>query len=259
MSYERKIRTSAQPSQSLQSLPNGDYAEPKSHYLKGRLTHKGRKTMARIALPLSLALGAMLAAGNAATAGENAQTKIGTSQGRTGTSMTLGGSGTAAKAAAAPDTEQVWWGYWRGYRRGFYNGLYAGPGWGWGGWGGYYYPTYAYPAVSFYPPIVGFGARVGPLGFGVGINGTGNDVAAPAVSLNLAQAPKPAAQPQTQPKAPQPPARYDGGPANPIPLPKEDAQPAPAPPQETGLPVSLPKKTTTQPAKPYAYKGYGEK
>jgi hypothetical protein len=223
--------------------------------------------MTRFTFPVTFALGALLIAGNAATAGDDVQNKIGATGGRSAAAtMTLGGKGTAAAAASAPDTELAWYhGYYRGYRRGFYNGYYGG------GWAPYYagyypavYPAY-YPSYygGYYPPVIGFGARIGPVGVGVyGINGTSSDVSAPALSLNLggkaAQASKPATT-NTEPGS----YRYDGGPANPVPLPKQDAsapngQTAPALPADTGLPVSLPKKAS-QPAKPYAYKAYGEK
>jgi hypothetical protein len=227
--------------------------------------------MARIVFTVSLALVAMLAAANAATADDKVPAKPGFSGGALGgTTMTLGGKGTAASAKAAPDTELAWYhGYFRGYNRGFYNGFYSG-------WGGYYsgfYPAvypYAvgYSPPVFYPPVLGFYGRFGGISVGLyGINGTGSDLAAPAVSLNLAGTTSSMAQRPSQ----QAPVsgfqggayRYDWNPANPVPLPKQESgapngQATPVLPPNTGLPVSLPK-TTTQPTKPYAYKGYGEK
>ncbi|HEV3385319.1 MAG TPA: hypothetical protein VG097_10900 [Gemmata sp.] len=223
--------------------------------------------MVRFIFPVTLALGAILVAGNAATAGDNGLSKVGATAGRTETAtMTLGGKGTAASAASSADTELAWYhGYYRGYRRGFYNGYY-------GGLGGYYagYYPYAYPyanpyyyGAAYYPPLLGVGVRVGRVAVGVGINGNSSDVSAPAVALNLGGS---APQQQTPPANEQPGAyRYDGGPANPVPLPKQDSgtpngQATPTLPANTGLPVSLPKTVTTaKPTKPYTYKGFGEK
>jgi hypothetical protein len=227
--------------------------------------------MTRIAFTVPLALGAMLAAANAATAGDNVPAKTGFSGGAVGTpSMTLVGQGTAASARTAADTEQVWYhGYYRGYRRGFYNGYYGGLG---GYYGAYYPAVYPYGvgyySPAFYPPVLGFNGRFGGISVGLyGINGTGSDVSAPAVSLNLTGSPYSVAQRPTQ-QTPAPTTqpggyRYDWGPANPVPLPKQDpsapnSQATPTLPPDAGLPVSLPKKAT-QPAKPYTYKGYGEK
>ncbi len=227
--------------------------------------------MTRIAFTVPLALGAMLAVGNTATAGDKVPAKSGFSGGAVSTtSMTLVGQGTAASAKAASDSEQVWYhGYYRGYRRGFYSGYYGGLG---GYYGGYYPALYPYGAgyysPAFYPPVLGINGRFGGISVGLyGINGTGSDVSASAVSLNLTGSPYSVAQRPTQQQtlAPtaQPGYRYDWGPANPVPLPKQDAsapngQAAPSLPPDAGLPVSLPKKIT-QPAKPYTYKGYGEK
>jgi len=216
--------------------------------------------MMRFTVPVTFALGAILVASNAASAGDDVQNKIGATGGRSAAStMTLGGKGTAASAASAADTELAWYrGYYRGYRRGFYNGYYGG---GWAPYySGYYYPAY-YPSYygGYYPPVFGFGARIGPVGIGVyGINGTSDDVSAPALSLNLGGSKAQASKPATTNADPGS-YRYDGGPANPIPLPKLDpgapsGQAAPAP-ASTGLPVSLPKATT----KTYTYKAYGEK
>ncbi len=222
--------------------------------------------MARFVFSVSLALGAILVASNAASAGENIQSKVGATGSRAeSATITLGGKGTAASAAAAADSELT---CCRGYRRGYYCGYYGGLGGCYSGYYPYSY-SYSYPSAypyyytpAYYPPVIGFGARFGPLRVGVyGINGTGSDVAAPAVALNLggSTAQQPASPTNAQPG----PYRYDGGPANPIPLPKQDlnspnGQATPTLPANTGLPVSL-NKTESKPAKPYTYKGYGEK
>ena len=227
--------------------------------------------MRRIAIPVLLALGAIVLTGDNASADDKVPMKSGFSGGAVSApTMTLGGKGTPAAAASAPDTEQAWYhGYYRGYRRGFYNGYYAGyPAY----YSGFYPAVYPYPyGVGYYPPAIGYYGRFGGVRVGVyGINGTSSDVSAPAVSLNLGgninpldlgsspATPTPRTQPSTQPD----PFRYDGGPSAPIPLPKQDAGPngQATPPDQpnNGLPVSLPKKTT-QPSKPYTYKGYGEK
>jgi hypothetical protein len=143
-----------------------------------------------------------------------------------------------------------------------------------------------YYSVGYYSP---FFARVGPFGrvrgIAVGVGGVATDVVAPAIPLSGAVAPAaqpaiPATQlpaqsvqpaipsvqsskPGTTIPSPMPQLRYDGGPNNPVPIPKADpnnpnGQAIPPLPPETGLPVSLPK-GQAKPAKPYAYKGYGEK
>lgn len=229
--------------------------------------------MARIAFTVPLALGTMLVAGNAATAADKVSAKSGFGGGAVvTTTMNLGGQGTAASAKAASDTELAWYhgGYYRGYRRGFYNGFY-------GGWGGYYPAFYPYAGfyspAYYYPPVLGFNGGFGGISVGLyGIKGTGSDATAPAVTLNLAGPTNSVAQRASQSMSPpaslpgtyQPGAfRYDWDPANPVPQPKQDpgasnGQAAPTLPPSTGLPVSLPK-TQTPPAKPYTYKGYGEK
>jgi hypothetical protein len=226
--------------------------------------------MARIAFPVTLALGAILVAGNAATADDKVPAKSSFSSVSPST-MTLGGQGTAASAKAAPDSQLTWFpGYRAGYRNGFYRGYYGG-GWGWGGYYPAYYP-YAYPVgygVGLYPPVVGFYGRFGGVAVGFGINGTAGDLAAPVVPLNLSGSGNPmilgGAKQGQSPAPPVQPGQfqYDGGPNAPVPLPKQDAgapnsQATPNLPPSTGLPVSLPK-AGTPPAKPYAYKGYGEK
>ncbi|MBA4062661.1 MAG: hypothetical protein C0501_02930 [Isosphaera sp.] len=208
-----------------------------------------------------------------------------------GTTMTLGGQGTAAQAAAADDTEltgyrRYYGGYYGGFgyggygfNRGFYPGFggfgyrgfspgFAGYGFNRGfGYGGFYPGYYggfrpafytSYYSRSFYPYYGGFGGFYNGFGYGFGngfycgISGTKDDLAAPVVSLGLKVANNPTAAREPAPAAPADGTfRYDGGPANPVPLPAPEARPAPA-----GLPVSLPKAT---PARPYTYKAYGEK
>ena len=130
----------------------------------------------------ALALGAVLAASGAVSAGDGNTVLL--SGGKGSTTMTLGGSGTAEKAATE-DTELAgyrgyyggyrggygyrgWGGGYGGYRGGYYGGYrgayyggyragywggYRGGYWGgyrggWGGWGGYARPYYA----GFYRP-----------------------------------------------------------------------------------------------------------
>jgi hypothetical protein len=250
-----------------------------------------RKTLAAAAL----ALGVVLAANGNVTAGDNGLAKSGFSGGpayngsASGITMTLGGQGTPTQAAGSDDTELTrggggrggggarggggfrggygggyrggygggygrgyggYGGYGRGYGYGGYGRGFGYGGWGWGGYYGYpaYYPYY------LYPPYAGY----------YGINGTSDDVSAPAVSLGLAVARNPVAQPFTNvpgPAAAPGTYRYDGGPASPVPFPQQDnpnGQANPATPQTTNIPVSLPKKVTT-PVKPYTFKAYGEK
>jgi len=213
-----------------------------------------------------------------------------------GTTMTLGGQGTAAQAAAADDTELTHfyrhgYGYHGGYRGyyGGYRGYYGGFGYGYGRgygygyrpyYGGYYggyRPYYGYSSFASYsyPSYYGgYGLGCGYGGYGAvgysysgyssygggfyGIAGTKEDASAPVVSLAL----KVANNPLT-PREPAPTAnadgsfRYDGGPANPVPQPKADAEPSARANLSAGsLPVSLPK---AKPAGPYTYKAYGEK
>lgn len=133
----------------------------------------------------ALALGAVLALNGIASA-DDAPTKS-----SFGTTMTLGGQGTAAQAAGADDTELTGGyyggyrggyggyrgGYYGGYRGGYYGGGwgyrggyyggYRGYGYGWGGygyrgWGGYYggYRPYYGLSIGFgYPYWGGYGYR----------------------------------------------------------------------------------------------------
>jgi hypothetical protein len=203
----------------------------------------------------ALALGVVLAVNGLCAAGDT-PTKLGT---KSGTTMTLGGTGTAAQAAASTDDTELaccwrrWCGY--GWGGGYGGGYYAG--WG-GGWGGRYvgYRPILRPYATHYAVTRG--------GWGRGyyaISGNASDVNAPLVSLNLSVARNPfAVQAHTvtgQDAQPDNGFRYDGGPINPVPLPRPDASPTTqAPATATGLPVSLPK---AKPASPYTYKAYGEK
>ena len=195
--------------------------------------------------------GATLAAGGSAVAAEPAKSSFGGGFG--GTTLTLGGQGTAASAATATDDTELTHGYRGGYRgyyggyRGFYGGYrgyyggyrgYYGRGWGYGrygGWGGYspYYYSYGYrpffrPWRSYYG-YGGLGYGYGGLGYGgygfgpgiyIGIAGTNDDKNAPVLTLGL---------------------------------PRAEAGSSSA---TENLPISLKKET---PASPYRYKAYGEK
>lgn len=199
----------------------------------------------------ALALGAVLAL-NGISSADDAPTKS-----SFGTTMTLGGQGTAAQAAGADDVELTHYyrggygyrgGYYGGgwgYRGGYYGG-YRGYGWGGyrGGWGGYYggyRPYYGYNGFigyggyrpyyyGGYGGFVGYGSYYGGFGYGgwgggyCGISGTGDDAGAPIVSLNMAVTKNPVTGA----------FKADGASAT--------------------LPVSLPKASS-----PYTYKAYGEK
>jgi hypothetical protein len=226
--------------------------------------------MARLAYSLSFAFLASLAWGSLATAADPLPTKSGFSAAPAAT-MTLGGHGTAASAAGAADSELAWYhGYYRGYRRGYYNGFYGGLGYPY--YAGYYPAIYPYGvgyySPAYYPPVLGYSGRLGGISVGLyGINATGSDLTAPAVSLNLANpsAPRPnSTAPASAPTATPGLYQYDGGPMNPVPLPKQDpnipsSSAAPTPAPNAGLPVSLPKTSAPAPTKPYVYKAYGEK
>ena len=243
--------------------------------------------MVRTILTPALALGAVLTVNGLATAQEGGPGKAGVD----GFTMTLGGAGTAAQAAADDDTELTHgyrrgWGGYGGYRGGYYGGGWGGGygrGWGGGyyggyrpyyagyggyggGWGGYYggYRSYysSYYAYRSYPVYYGGYSDWCHPGYSIyyGINGDGDDLSAPAMLLG-SSAPKNTVA--ARPTAPDAPAtagtfRYDGGPASPVPLPKPDANPTGRGKAEpaTALPVSLQK---AKPASPYTYKAYGEK
>ena len=220
----------------------------------------------------ALALGAVLATNGfaVAQASDPARPKL-----DTGFTMTLGGTGTAAEAASADDTELTHWyrRYYRGYRS--YYGGYGYGGWGYGGWGyssfryyssfrPVYYRPYVYRPVYFRPayyrpyyfpraiPYVSYGR-----GYYWRIDADEDDLNTPVITLGSSVPSKPAdvVYPIVPIVEQEGGLRYDGGPANPVPLPKPDAsQPSPA--QANGLPVSLQK---TKPASPYTYKAYGEK
>ncbi len=230
--------------------------------------------MARTIWTSVLTLGVVLTVNGIAAAGDDGTTKSGIGG---GFAMTLGGTGTAAQAAANADDAELTFHHRRYYGGGYYGGY------------GYSYPSYSYGYSNFYcPPYYGGGFGYGGYGggfaysrpyygggFGYGggysyggyyggyrghyghhrgywrINGTDED--APVISLAMTVAnnpmaakPAPAAQPNSG-------TWYDGGPANPVPLPKAESGTRTAP--ATGLPVSLPK---TQPTK-YTFKAYGEK
>ena len=208
----------------------------------------------------ALALGAVLALNGISSADDTPTTKS-----SFGTTMTLGGQGTAAQAAGADDVELTG-GYYRGgygYRGGYYGGgwgyrggYYGGyRGYGWGGyrgygWGGYYggyRPYYGYNGfIGFggyrpyyyggYGGFVGYNSYYGGFGYGgyggwgggyCGISGSAGDAAAPIVSLNMAVTKNPVT------------GTF-----------KADGDSAAA----SSLPVSLPKASS-----PYTYKAYGEK
>jgi len=194
----------------------------------------------------ALALGALLMLNGIASAGDNSPTHS-----SFGTTMTLGGQGSADQAAAADDTELTHYyrggyggyrgGYYGGYRGGYggygggYRGYYGGFGGGYyGGYRGYYggyrpyYGGYGYGGYRAYYRPYSYGGFVGYGGFGYGgysgysgyycgISGNEADANAPAVSLNMA-------------------------------VPDNTA------PTTTALPVSL-----TKPTSPYTFKAYGEK
>jgi hypothetical protein len=180
--------------------------------------------------------------------------------------MTLGGAGTAAKAAASTDDTALACCCWRHWGCGYgwgggYGGGYAGWGGGWGG--GYANTAWAAGYRPFLRPYAThYAVSRGLRGGFAYIGGTTSDINAPVVSLNLSVAKNPLAmQALTTDNAAQPQPgngfRYDGGPINPIPLPRPDASPTTqAQTPATGLPVSLQK---TKPASPYTYKAYGEK
>jgi hypothetical protein len=236
----------------------------------------------------ALALGAVLVANGFAAAQESGPAKSGPDSGFT---MALGGTGTAAQAASADDTEVMHWnrrgygyggyrgyygggwggGYYAGYGRGWGGGYYGGYGRGWGGgygggWGGGYYGGgwgggyggyrgyyNSYSVYRTYP------VYYGGYGFYYGINGNQDDLLAPATNLgSSAKTTAVASRPTHSIVQPEGGFRYDGGPTNPVPLPKPDAEPTGQRKTEpaTGLPVSLPK---AKPASPYTYKAYGEK
>ena len=218
----------------------------------------------------ALALGAVLAAGGAASADDRDTHQL---PGSTGTTMTLGGKGTAQQAATE-DTELA-----RGYRGGYsYHGYHGGYGYrgGYGGYGGYgyrggyggYYGSYyrgnyggyygGYRPAYYYTPRVYYSNYYYPTyypsyyggGIYIGISG-GNSTDVPVVNLGGIGA-RPMSQPATLGDGT---FQYDGGPANPVPQPKADPQmnPSAAP---ADLPVSFKPKPATS---PYKYKAYGEK
>jgi hypothetical protein len=218
--------------------------------------------MTRLALTAVLVAGGFLAWAGELRADNPASVSGGFSGGTAKShTMTLGGQGTAASAAAT-DNEQAWYhGYRRGYWHGYYNGYYGGFAPYYAGYYPYAY-SYAYPYSYYAPPVVGYYGPYGRVAVGIyGINGTRGDLASPAVTLTLGSSVNPLYQGKSASPTPAPAYPYDGGPASPIPQPQQDTvlpggqtnPPSPA----VGLPVSLPRNPQT--TKPYAYKAYGEK
>lgn len=227
------------------------------------------------------ALGAVLALSSASSADDARQLA-----GASGTTMTLGGKGTAEQAATE-DTELAggyrgYYGGYRGYgdggyrggygygyggyRGGYYNSFYRG-GYGgyYGGYRGYYggYNSFSYYRPAYYRPYPVYSSYYysgyGPgFGFSIGIGGDSLTLSAPTVALGTIVE-RPTAPPMAPPAVPGDGTfRYDGGPAIPVPMPKADPQPIPPANSSvtTDLPVSLKPKAATS---PYKYKAYGEK
>jgi hypothetical protein len=229
------------------------------------------------------ALGAVLAVSGAASAGDRDTQQLAGGAG-IGTTMTLGGKGTAAQAATE-DNELThgrryggyygwgggyggYRGYYGGYRGSYYGGYRGGYYGGYGGYRSYYSnyysfgyrPSYYYAPRVYYPtyyyqPFPVYTTYSYGSGIYLGIGG-GAGSGAPTVPLGESFARPPA---MAQPVAPGDGTfPYDGGPANPVPVPKADAQPIPPanPSSATDLPISLKPKTAPT---PYKYKAYGEK
>ncbi len=246
----------------------------------------------------ALALGAVLAATGAASAGD-----------RDTTTMTLGGKGTAAQAAT--EDAELTHGYRGGYRggygggyggyRGGYSSSYYGGGYGGyrggygnyhrggygGGYGGGYYgggyrggygsyygggygsyyggysrPYYGvgvYSSYYSYPTYsVAYPTYYNDCGVNLGIGGVAG-FGAPTVTLGTTNYARPAA-PMAQPVAPGDGTfPYDGGPANPVPVPMPDAKPIPsANPSSAATDLPISLKPKVPPVS-YKYKAYGEK
>jgi hypothetical protein len=222
--------------------------------------------------PAALALGAVLAAGGLAPAGDTVRLGgSGSTKGGTGgATLNLAGSGTVAEAATADDVEATWYhrggfyggyrggyGYYRGGYRGFYGGGFYRPYYGgfyrpYFGYRPFYRPYYGIGYGGYYPYYGGsvyvgvgyggfgggyyggFGGYGGYGGFGgyCGIGGKEADASAPVISLDL-------------------PAREAAPAAEPI-TPADSQKPATA---AVDLPVVL----KNQPPKAYTFKAYGEK
>lgn len=223
-------------------------------------------------MPAALALGAVLTAGGFASAQDTLRTGgpgANSSGFGGGTTMTLGGKGTAAEAAAADDTELTRccrrWGGGCGWGGGYSVGWSGG--WGGCGWGGGY-TSFSFSSRPFcYQPVFrptcgwGGGWNCGwnggwgggwNGGWGGGfcrISGSAADAGAPVVALTFGG---------TRPSEPMAQAPVNRPTANPVPK-AEPAKPAPALPPTYDIPVSLAGKATTPAAKPYTFKAYGEK
>src|SRR5579883_2108532 len=234
-------------------IESAEMAPAEHHAIRRRVA-----TMTWTTLKPALALGAALAACGAASAGDRDTMQLG--GGTASTTMTLGGKGTAAKAATE-DTELMrhaggfhggfhggyhgyhgWGGGWGGYR-GYYGGYYGGYRGYYGGfyrpyyYGGFYRPYYGGFYRGFYP-YYGYGGYGYGLGYGLGYGGygyggygygcgTGFYLGISSSSTVITPAvtsssTPPMAQPTTPPNGTFP---YDGGPSNPVPLPMADPQP----------------------------------
>lgn len=238
----------------------------------------------------ALALGAVLATCGAASAADRDTLLLGGGSGD-GTTMTLGGKGTAAQAATE-DTELTggyrgYYGWGGGFRYGGYYGGYRGFYGGfrpyyssfrapfYGGFRPYssfysfnfYRPAFYTPRVfysNFYTPVYApfpvYTTFYSPPSFYLGIGGAAGS-GAPTVPLGADFARPQPAQPMAQPGVPGGDGTfpYDGGPINPVPVPKGEPQmipPAAPSATVTDLPISVKPKSTTS---PYRYKAYGEK
>jgi len=101
----------------------------------------------------ALALGALLMLNGIASAGDNSPTHS-----SFGTTMTLGGQGSADQAAAADDTELTH--YYRGGYGGYRGGYYGGYRGGYGGYGGGYRGYYGGFGGGYYGGYRGYYAGI---------------------------------------------------------------------------------------------------
>lgn len=197
--------------------------------------------MIRMIWAATLTLGLTASVNGVAAAGDDGPTRP-----DFGTTMTLGGQGTAAQAAAAEDVELAH-GYRYGYRP-YYGGFrpYYG-GFGYGGFGyrpyGYFNPYrvgYYGGFRPYYRPYFGYARYYGGFGgyypwyggYYCGISGNETDASAPVITLAMKVADAPFVR------------REAGGDVG------KPAAPA------VSLPVSMP---TGKPASPYIFKAFGEK